>query len=178
MCGGVQKVVKHCSLRWKLDVFELCRPPLGELYTIVNQLWCVHIHIIYMYINILQSKYTEADLVLEEEPSKCPDGAEDKEQFVDLFTGVRRRVGGRQLCLQQVTECLDHAHFLDGSDHFELVGTVHVQEDGDIALKEDRQIGLFGLHFTFVDPALYIPGKTSCHVHVCASMKQHFNDIF
>lgn len=35
---------------------------------------------------------TETDLVLEEEPAKCPDGTEDEEEFVDLFTGVGRCV--------------------------------------------------------------------------------------
>lgn len=34
----VEKIVKDCPLRWKLDVFELCHPPLGEFNTVVNKL--------------------------------------------------------------------------------------------------------------------------------------------
>ena len=104
---------------------------------------------------------TEArtDLVLEEEAPKGPDGTEDKEEFVDLFAGVGRCVLGRQLCLQQVTQRLDHTDLLDRSDHLEPVCSVHVQQDGDIALKEDCQIRLFRLHFAFIDPALDIPWR-------------------
>ena len=35
----VQEVVKDGTLRGKLDVLELCHPPLAELHTIVHQLW-------------------------------------------------------------------------------------------------------------------------------------------
>ena len=34
----VQEVVKDSTLGGKLDVLELCHPPLGELHTIVNKL--------------------------------------------------------------------------------------------------------------------------------------------
>lgn len=35
---GVDEVIKNSSSRWKLNSFELCRPPLGELHPVINQL--------------------------------------------------------------------------------------------------------------------------------------------
>ena len=35
----VQEVVKDGPLRGELDVLELCHPPLGELHTVVYQLY-------------------------------------------------------------------------------------------------------------------------------------------
>ena len=93
---------------------------------------------------------------MEEKPSKGPDGAEDKEKLVDLLAGVRGRVGWRLQSLQQVAQRLDHAHLLYRSDHLEAVRTVDVQEDRNVALKQDSEVGLLRLHLTLVNPTLDI----------------------
>lgn len=85
------------------------------------------------------------DLILKEKPTKSPDGTEHKEELVDLLVGVSWCVIYCQESLQEITQGLDHAHFLDGSDHLEAIGAMDVQQDGDVAVKEDRQISLLGL---------------------------------
>lgn len=34
----VQEIVEHCSLGWKLNVFELCHPPFCEFNTVIHKL--------------------------------------------------------------------------------------------------------------------------------------------
>ena len=103
---------------------------------------------------------------MEEESAKSPDGTEDKEELIDLLVGVGWCVLRRELCLQKVAERLDHAHLLDGRDHLEPVGAVDVQEDRDVAIKQDCQVGLLGLHLPFINPALDIPWKIIVRVVV------------
>ena len=93
-------------------MLELCRPPLGELHSVVHQL-CRSLKFHHKEDSFTHKRergerereggreiIATTDLVLEEEPSKGPDGTEHKEELIDLLAGVRWCVIWRQQCLQ------------------------------------------------------------------------------
>ena len=73
---------------------------------------------------------------------------------------------GSEESLQQVAQCLDHAHFLHRCDLLELARPDGVQEDRDILVKQDGQVGPFRLDFTALNPAGHIPEKKDSTINV------------
>ena len=82
-------------------------------------------------------------LILEDKSSKGPNSCKHKVQFIHILGSVRGGVFGSEESLQQVAQCLDHAHFLHRCDLLELARPNVVQEDRDILVKQDGQVRPF-----------------------------------
>ena len=101
---------------------------------------------------------TKNYLILEHGSPKSPHSCKDKVEFVVFLRAVRWSVIRGQEDLQQVAEHLEHAHFLHRSYLLEAMLEC-LQTRRNITLKENGEVGLFGLDFTLVNPALNVAGE-------------------
>ena len=97
-------------------------------------------------------------LVLKHCPTKGPNCCKNKIEFIDLFGCISGRVSWCKQSLKEIAESLDHADVSDGCDFFEA-DTQSFEANWNISIKEDRQICLFRLYCTSVNPALDKPEK-------------------
>ena len=99
--------------------------------------------------------HTHTHLILEHGPSKGPHCSKHKVELIHLLVGVWRGILWSQQGLQQIAQGLDHADVSHGGDLLEPCAQ-HLEAGGDVAVKENGQVGPLRLDLACVDPTLDI----------------------